>query len=102
MDRSRDKEVSDFNMAETAISQIRGIFSLFEGGKPSRHGPEMRQTGLRRFRAGARGRVRCVAPIVAGYAEDHPHTIVWQCPACGDNGYISGWQETQRDKRKFS
>ena len=48
------------------------------------------------------GRLRCVAPIVAGYAEDHPHTIVWQCPACGDNGYISGWQETQRDKRKFS
>jgi len=32
MDRSRDKEVSDFNMAETAISQIRGIFLLFEGG----------------------------------------------------------------------
>lgn len=32
MDQSRDEEASDFNMAETAISQIRGIFSLFEGG----------------------------------------------------------------------
>jgi len=45
------------------------------------------------------GRVRCESPIVAGYAEDDPNTIDWQCPACGDNGHISGWQETQWDKR---
>ncbi|MCO6479522.1 MAG: hypothetical protein J5I94_23005 [Phaeodactylibacter sp.] len=23
--------------------------------------------------------------------------IVWQCPVCGDNGVISGWQETPWD-----
>lgn len=47
------------------------------------------------------GHVRCIAPIVAGYAEKDPTTIVWVCPACKDEGYISGWQETLWDKRKF-
>ncbi len=46
------------------------------------------------------GHVHCVAPIIAGYAEDDPTTIVWECPACGDEGYISGWQETLWDKRQ--
>ncbi|MEI6150825.1 MAG: hypothetical protein WCS01_17155 [bacterium] len=47
------------------------------------------------------GRVRCLAPIIAGYWEEDPTTIVWGCPACKDEGYISGWQETLWDRRKF-
>jgi hypothetical protein len=47
------------------------------------------------------GHVRCIAPIVAVYAEDDPATIVWGCPACNDAGYISGWQETLWDRRKL-
>lgn len=43
----------------------------------------------------------CLGIIAAGYSEDDPNIIVWQCGACGDNGYISGWQETLWDKRKF-
>ena len=47
------------------------------------------------------GHVRCSAPIIAGFADNDPTTITWQCPACGDEGYISGWQETLWDKRRF-
>jgi len=47
------------------------------------------------------GHVRCIAPIIAGYAQDNPTAIVWGCPLCGDEGYISGWQETLWDKRKL-
>jgi hypothetical protein len=39
--------------------------------------------------------------IVAGHSENDPQTIVWECRGCGDNGSISGWQETLWDKRKF-
>jgi len=37
----------------------------------------------------------------AVYAEDEPTPIVWGCPVCKDEGYISGWQETLWDKRLF-
>ncbi len=47
------------------------------------------------------GHKRCIGPIIAGYAEDDPTTIVWGCPVCKDEGYISGWQETLWDKRRF-
>ena len=43
----------------------------------------------------------CLGMIAAGYSKDDSTTIVWQCSACDDNGYISGWQETQWDKRRF-
>lgn len=45
------------------------------------------------------GRKPCLGPIIAGYAENDPTTIVWGCPVCKDEGYISGWQETRWDKR---
>lgn len=44
-------------------------------------------------------RKRCEGNIIAGYEESDPSTIGWFCPFCDDNGYISGWQETQWDKR---
>ena len=48
------------------------------------------------------GRKPCLGMIAAGFSKDDPNTIVWECSACGDNGYISGWQETQWDKRRIS
>ena len=47
------------------------------------------------------GRVPCIGPIIAGIREEDPTTIVLGCPVCKDEGYISGWQETQWDKRKL-
>jgi len=44
----------------------------------------------------------CEGNIVAGFDEADPTTIVWLCPVCNDNGYITGWQGTQWDKRKLS
>lgn len=39
------------------------------------------------------GRKRCLGEIVA---ELDPGTgqIAWQCPVCGDNGVIHGWEDT--------
>lgn len=39
------------------------------------------------------GRKRCEGKIQAllDFETDH---IVWQCPVCGDNGAISGWEGT--------
>lgn len=45
------------------------------------------------------GHVRCSTPILANYAENDPASIEWCCPACGDNGFVRGWQETKWDKR---
>ena len=45
------------------------------------------------------GRKPCTGIIVADYDKTDPQTIIWQCPACGDQGLISGWQETQWDRR---
>ncbi len=47
------------------------------------------------------GHKPCRTNIVADYADGDPTTIIWECPACHDNGYISGWQETLWDKRRF-
>jgi hypothetical protein len=41
----------------------------------------------------------CEGNIVAGFDETDP-TITWFCPFCEDNGFITGWQETQWDRRK--
>ena len=47
------------------------------------------------------GHKPCNGVIIAGYAKNDPTTIVWGCLACHDEGYISGWQETTWDKRRF-
>ena len=31
--------------------------------------------------------------------EDRSASIVWDCPLCGDNGQISGWEGTTWDRR---
>lgn len=51
-----------------------------------------------RRRPGHKG---CTGLIVARYKEDNPQIIVWNCPVCQDNGYISGWQETIWDKQRL-
>jgi hypothetical protein len=39
------------------------------------------------------GRRRCRGDIMAELDRRTRH-IVWQCPWCGDNGLIHGWEET--------
>lgn len=36
---------------------------------------------------------------IEGFVDPDLHVIVWQCPACGDNGYINNWQGTLWDLR---
>jgi hypothetical protein len=43
------------------------------------------------------GNRKCGVPITARIREDS--SIQWRCPACGDNGIISGWHDTAWDKR---
>jgi len=52
-----------------------------------------------RRRPGHKG---CIGLVVASYQDNDPQTIVWECPVCKDNGYISGWQETIWDKQRLS
>ncbi len=42
-------------------------------------------------------RVRCVGEILAEL-DDHRKVIAWQCPLCGDNGRITGWEGTYWDR----
>jgi hypothetical protein len=39
------------------------------------------------------GRRRCLGDIMAELDRTSGH-IVWQCPVCGDNGLIHGWEHT--------
>ena len=39
----------------------------------------------------------CPGDIHADYDTDGT-TIVWACPCCGANGYITGWQDTFWDR----
>jgi len=43
---------------------------------------------------------RCSGRIIAAIDEGDPDTIRWICPACSDNGFISGWQESIWDERQ--
>ena len=43
------------------------------------------------------GRRRCCGEIIADLQAPE---IVWQCPACGENGMISGWEQTLWDRRR--
>ncbi len=44
------------------------------------------------------GRRRCPGEILASFEADGS-TIVWHCPACGDNGVTRGWEGTPWDRR---
>jgi hypothetical protein len=44
------------------------------------------------------GRQRCRGVIEAGLASDG-ETVLWRCPACGDNGKTRGWEATPWDRR---
>ncbi len=43
------------------------------------------------------GRKPCGGEIVAGIATESTD-IVWECPACGENGLIAGWRDTRWDR----
>lgn len=43
------------------------------------------------------GRKRCPGQIRAAITLDDRMDIVWECPACGDNGLISNWHGTMWD-----
>jgi hypothetical protein len=45
------------------------------------------------------GRKRCTGEIIASLDWQNALHIKWYCPVCGDNGIISGWQETIWDRR---
>jgi hypothetical protein len=44
------------------------------------------------------GRQRCQGEILAS-VDDASIAVVWECPFCGDNGYIAGWEGTEWDRR---
>jgi len=41
---------------------------------------------------------RCVGDIAARLEPDRT-AITWECPLCGDNGVIRGWESTLWDRR---
>lgn len=43
------------------------------------------------------GRAPCPGVIVAGFDPDRS-AVVWECPSCGDRGWISSWQRTPWDR----
>jgi hypothetical protein len=43
------------------------------------------------------GHRRCTGVVMSYPNNDENDTIYWYCPACGDNGFISGWQNTLWD-----
>lgn len=45
------------------------------------------------------GRRRCRGEIRA-VLDDSSGRIVWECPVCGDHGYIHGWEGTEWDRRR--
>ena len=45
------------------------------------------------------GRTRCRGEIVARLPPGSTE-IVWQCPQCGLNGVISGWEDSLWDRRR--
>jgi len=44
------------------------------------------------------GRRRCPGEVQAVLDESSAR-IVWECPICGDNGVISGWEGTEWERR---
>ncbi len=44
------------------------------------------------------GRRQCGGEVVAGYRNEAGE-IAWECPECGDNGVIHGWQGSRWDRR---
>jgi hypothetical protein len=40
------------------------------------------------------GHRRCIGIVMSYPAADPEDRIYWHCPVCGDNGLISGWQNT--------
>ena len=83
--------------AENLALHIGAIVSWMTHCPPQR--PELTNVRCRR----SPGRRRCIGQIVADLLEDR-RTIVWECPLCGDNGYITGWENsyfvcTGRDRR---
>lgn len=49
----------------------------------------------------APGRHPCRGGVFARLEVDQG-TIRWECPLCGDNGYISGWQDMLCDRRSIA
>ena len=45
------------------------------------------------------GHKRCLGEIFA-WLDSSTEAITWECRMCGDNGLISGWQDTTWDRRK--
>ena len=41
---------------------------------------------------------KCSGKIAGLLDQKDGNRIKWSCPACGENGVISGWQETMWDK----
>ena len=44
------------------------------------------------------GRKPCPGPI-EGFIDPESHEVCWFCIACGDNGFISNWEDTVWDCR---
>ncbi len=44
------------------------------------------------------GRRRCSADILAEFESTPVFGISWSCPACGDNGFVYGWEDSLWDR----
>ena len=44
------------------------------------------------------GRKPCPRQLWAGYTEEEPPRVWWECPRCGDSGVIAGWQGCHWDR----
>ena len=91
-----DEETEDFpegipgpalNVAIFLASIVAWVTDHFPEGEPHTNIPCRSR----------RARRRCRGEIVA---ELHGAEIIWHCPLCGENGVISGWEDTVWDRRR--
>jgi hypothetical protein len=71
------------------LGSIVGWATSHKGGRNELTNVPCRRSPARR---------RCLGTIRARLDPDG-ETIIWQCPICGDNGTIRGWEDTLWDRR---
>jgi hypothetical protein len=88
-------EKGSFNHLPLPALRIALFLSSIVGWVSGRlvEGPERTNVPCRRSRA----RIPCLGEIEAEILED-TFEIAWRCPVCGDNGFISNWQDTRWDR----
>jgi hypothetical protein len=76
------------NCALYFSSIVAWVSDHMPGGEPHTNVPCWRRPG----------RKRCLGDIIAEL-QPGSSDILWQCPLCGENGVIRGWEGTLWDRR---